>query len=348
MIALSPNTHEVDIYATNGVEDNAKWVKKYTLSEHTGTISGIDWSPESDQIVTSAHDRNAYVWKYEQKEDAWKPSLVILRINRAAYEVKWSPNGKKFAVASGAKCVPVCNYEADNDWWVSKMIKKHKSTVLALAWSPDNKLLCTGSTDNKCRIFSGYIKDVDADNDTDLYGSVFDKQKRFGEMLAEFDVTKSWVQNVAWSPDGYRIAFAGHNSSIHFAQLGKDVQPSIQSVTVSGLPFQSVSFVDNDNLVGVGWECNPMLFKASGGNWSFSKSLDQGQAKPKMAVQKSGFAAARGMFAASTDKGQDASQGEEDTVLATLHQNTIIHVTLYKPGVVSTSSIDGTVRFWKI
>jgi hypothetical protein len=43
----------------------------------------------------------------------WKPSLTLLRIDRAALDVKWSPDGKKFALASGAKSVPVCHYEAD-------------------------------------------------------------------------------------------------------------------------------------------------------------------------------------------------------------------------------------------
>jgi hypothetical protein len=35
----------------------------------------------------------------------WKPTLVLLRINRAATYVKWSPNEDKFAVASGARYV---------------------------------------------------------------------------------------------------------------------------------------------------------------------------------------------------------------------------------------------------
>lgn len=48
--------------------------------------------------------------------------------------------GKKFAVSSGAKCVSVCYYQAAENWWVSKIIKKHKSTYVALqlvtcAWS---------------------------------------------------------------------------------------------------------------------------------------------------------------------------------------------------------------------
>jgi len=37
-------------------------------------------------------DRNAYVWTFAKGE--WKPTLVILRINRAATCVKWSPLGR--------------------------------------------------------------------------------------------------------------------------------------------------------------------------------------------------------------------------------------------------------------
>ena len=48
--------------------------------------------------------------------------------------------GNKFAVTSSAKVVPVCHYEQGNDWWVSKTIKKHKSTVLALDWHRNNKV----------------------------------------------------------------------------------------------------------------------------------------------------------------------------------------------------------------
>jgi len=33
----------------------------------------------------------------------WKPTLVLLRINRAATYVRWSPLENKFAVASGAR-----------------------------------------------------------------------------------------------------------------------------------------------------------------------------------------------------------------------------------------------------
>jgi len=41
-----------------------------------------------------------------------------------------SLSGKKFAVSSGSKCVSVCYYQAAENWWVSKIIKKHKSTYV--------------------------------------------------------------------------------------------------------------------------------------------------------------------------------------------------------------------------
>ena len=75
---------------------------------------GIDWAPKSDRIVTCGADRNAYVWS--QKDGVWKPTLVILRINRAATFVKWSPLENKFAVGSGARLISVCYFESENDW----------------------------------------------------------------------------------------------------------------------------------------------------------------------------------------------------------------------------------------
>ena len=54
------------------------------------------------------------MWKFEG--GAWKPVLVILRINRAATIVKWSPLENKFAVGSGARIISVCYFDKDNDW----------------------------------------------------------------------------------------------------------------------------------------------------------------------------------------------------------------------------------------
>jgi len=65
-----------------------------------------------------------------QADKKWKPTLVVLRLNRAATCVRWSPLENKFAVGSGARMVSVCYFEQENDWWISKQIKKPiRSTV---------------------------------------------------------------------------------------------------------------------------------------------------------------------------------------------------------------------------
>ena len=180
----------------------------------------------------SFQDRNAYVWTFDGSK--WEPVLVILRINRAATCVKWSPQENKFAIGkiiypslsrslsrflsrflspshsplsvpslslpsillsllspsplvsllsqslddyvhtpswcrlhhysilitgSGARLVSICYYESENNWWVSKHIKKPiRSTVTCLDWHPNNYLLACGSSDFKTR-YSGLWAD---------------------------------------------------------------------------------------------------------------------------------------------------------------------------------------------
>ena len=117
-------------------------------------------------------------------DNNWKPTLVLLRINRAATCVRWSPKEDKFAVGSGAKLVSVCYFEEANDWWVSKHIKKPiRSTVTSIDWHPNNILLSCGSTDYKARIFSAFIKEVDKkESESTPWGG----KNSSGTLIAEF------------------------------------------------------------------------------------------------------------------------------------------------------------------
>uniref|UniRef100_A0A2K6ESE6 Actin related protein 2/3 complex subunit 1A n=1 Tax=Propithecus coquereli TaxID=379532 RepID=A0A2K6ESE6_PROCO len=192
------NNHEVHIYKKNG----SQWVKAHELKEHNGHITGTDWAPKSDCIVTCGADCNAYVWS--QKDGVWKPTLVILRINRAATFVKWSPLENKFAVGSEAWLISVCYFESENDWWVSKHIKKPIcSTVLSLDWHPNTVLLVAGSCDFKCRVFSAYIKEVDEKPASTPWGS----KMPFGQLMSEFGGSGigGWVHGVSFS----------HHSSVY-------------------------------------------------------------------------------------------------------------------------------------
>mmetsp|Transcript_4203 Transcript_4203/g.10199 ORF Transcript_4203/g.10199 Transcript_4203/m.10199 type:complete len:89 (-) Transcript_4203:470-736(-) len=71
---------------------------------------------------------------------------------------RWSPVGNKFAITSSAKSVCICYHEGENNWWVSKLIKrKHDSTVLSVSWHPSNVLIVTTCSDFKCRVFTTQV-----------------------------------------------------------------------------------------------------------------------------------------------------------------------------------------------
>lgn len=63
----------------------------------------------------------------------------------------------KFAVGSGARLISVCYFESENDWWVSKHIKKPiRSTVTSLDWHPNNTILVAGSADFKVLLLTHF------------------------------------------------------------------------------------------------------------------------------------------------------------------------------------------------
>lgn len=309
-------------------------------------MTGIDWAPKTNRLVSCSEDRNAYVWTY-QAEGVWKPTLVILRINRAATHVKWSPNEDKFAVASGAKVVSVCYFEEDNDWWVSKHIKKHRSTVLCVDWHPSNLLLLTGAADFTARIFSAAVKGVDK-KPRDAIGSFqATALMQFGEQLMEMSSAQGWVHSARFSPSGNTVAFVSHDSAISFCDItNAENQP--WRVKHNGLPFQTCMFLNEYTVVAAGHEYKPYLFQQQqDGSWALTRDLDEKKAAAAGGPAKvNAFA----MFANKVATGQDQRKGD---VQQTKHQNCITYLDAYRGGAGSdvtaftSSGIDGLVCVWQ-
>jgi len=352
--AISKNDDAVYIYNTGGSPDANNWEQVQVVTEHGGRVSGIDWCAKTNLIVTCGHDRNAYVWKYEGN-DGWKPTLVILRINRAATCVRWSPKGDKFAVGSGAKCVPVCHFESGQNWWISKMIKHHKSSVLDLAWSPNQKFLVTGSSDFKCRVFSAFIEGIDSTDD-DGKTNMWDKNNgnvaAFGEVLYEFDEARAWVQGVAWSPNGLQLAFAGHGSTLTFATLSANGKPSTQTVYQKTLPTTIVNFMDDNTLVAIGFDNNPTVYEKGGSGWAEKRQLDAcgGEKKAAAAPAAGSAATARNVFQDRDTRGKsgDTAGVKEEPPIKTIHQNVILDCKIRGPKKFSTSGVDGRIIQWSM
>ncbi|KDR81723.1 hypothetical protein GALMADRAFT_59867 [Galerina marginata CBS 339.88] len=360
-LAVSLNSNDAQILTRQGSE----WVPTVTLSEHDKLITSIDWAPNSNHIVTCSQDRNAYVWQeqpdLETGKLVWKPTLVLLRINRAATYVKWSPKEDKFAVASGARAIAICSFDPENNWWVSKLLKKPiRSTVLAVDWHPNNVLLAAGSADMKARVFSAYIKEVDDRPSPTIWGSKLPFNTICGEYTSP---AGGWVHTVGFSPSGDVLAFASHDSSINIVYPNG---PVIYNIRMPSLPLVSLTWTSEDTIIAAGHDCRPIVFSGSEAGWQEAGTLDDANA-PKSPESRSGFGASSsvgrlkaGAFATFRDadtRGQSSIAGSAsptaDTKLLTIHQNTITNVRPYEysgsnVSKVSTSGVDGMLIIWDV
>jgi len=331
LLAICPNNNEIHIYKKNGND----FTREHVLVGHDAVITGLDWAPKTNRILSCSQDRNAYVWTLSNGK--WEPALVILRINRAATRCKWSPKEDKFAVASGAKVVSVCYFEEEHDWWVSKHIKHFKSTVLSIDWHPNNILLAATSTDKTLRVVSAFVKGLDTKDDvkTDAFGT----KLPFGTLCKEIPLD-SWALNAKWSPSGNQLAFTTQ-SSILFVLECSTQNHQLNETKTSNLPFLDLLWINENALVTVGYDCQPVLFKNSGGAFTFDRVIE-GKQKTNAGTKSN-----LNLWKERDTRGQDKS----DEQLNTLHQNTINFVQPFNksgPNVssFSTSGLDGGVAVW--
>lgn len=350
-IAVSLNSHEAQVYSRQGSE----WVATETLAEHDKTITSIDWAPHSNRIVTASQDRNAYVWQQTIDPDTgklvWKPTLVLLRINRAATHVRWSPKEDKFAVASGARAIAICSFDPENNWWVSKLLKKPiRSTVLAVDWHPNNVLLAAGSADMKARVFSAYIKELDDKPAPTVWGSKLPFNTVCGEYTS---AAGGWVHSVGFSPSGDVLAFASHDSSISIVYPGG---PTICTIRMTTLPVVALSWTSEDSIIAAGHDCQPYVVQGSEAGWQIIGTLDDAKSASSQASVGRLKTGAFATFRDADSRGQSALGGglpATDTKLLTIHQNTITSVRPYETRggqvtKVSTSGVDGNLVVWDV
>ncbi|CEJ54542.1 Putative ARP2/3 actin-organizing complex subunit Sop2 [Penicillium brasilianum] len=330
--------NNVELYQASG--------SKFTLSDelkgHDKTVTSVDIAPNSGRIVTCSQDRNAYVW--EKTATGWKPTLVLLRINRAATFVRWSPSEQKFAVGSGARVIAVCYFEEENDWWISKHLKKPiRSTITTLAWHPNSVLLAAGSTDSHARVFSSFIKGIDQRPEPSAWGERLPFNTICGEYLND---TAGWIQGVSFSPSGNALAFSGHDSSVTVVYPSAPEQPPRAMLNISTrlLPLNSLIWNGENEIIAAGHDCEPFRFRGDESGWQLAGSLEKkGGAGAAGAREES----ALNMFRQMDLKGQTAV----DTKLKSTHQNTVNTIRVFEEanGQVSsfsTSGVDGRVVIW--
>ncbi|XP_043289944.1 actin-related protein 2/3 complex subunit 1A-B [Venturia canescens] len=330
-VAVCSKSNEVHMYKRSG----SQWKQVDVLQAHGMSVMCLDWAPKTNRIVTCAADKTAYVWNIGD-DGKWIPAWVVLRTNRAAVCVKWAPQENKFAVGSGDKSVSVSFFVPENNWWLSKHIKRPlRSTVTAIDWHPDNKVLVAGSTDYKVRVFGAYVKDVEDAPAPGPWGAT----SNLGTLLAEFPNSPNgggWIHAVAFSPCGNKVCWVSHNSSICVADATKG--NAVVRLYTEYLPFLSCMWISSNSIIVAGHSCMPFLYSIDkNGQLYFVSKLDNSQKR-----EAAGISAMRKFQ--SLDR--QARTETNDCFLDSIHQNTITCIRKMSPNEFSTSGLDDQLVLW--
>lgn len=132
------------------------------------------------------------------------------------------------------------------------MKKPIRSTITTVAWHPNSVLLAAGSTDAHARVFSSFIKGVDARPESSVWGERLPFNTVCGEFLNN---SAGWVHGCAFSPSGNALAFTAHDSSITVVYPSGPEEPpkAIISLSTQLLPFLSLIWNGESEIIAAGY-----------------------------------------------------------------------------------------------
>lgn len=242
--------------------------------------------------------------------------------------------------------IAVCYFEEENDWWVSKHLKKPiRSTITTLSWHPNSVLLAAGSTDSHARVFSGFIKGIDERPEPSVWGERLPFNTVCGEYLND---SAGWIHGVSFSPSGDALAFTAHDSSITIVYPSGPEQAPRAMINVSTqlLPFTTLIWNGESEIIVAGHDCEPYRLRGNEEGWDVAGPVET-KARPGLSNAREDSALQ--MFRQMDLRGR----AKDDTQLNTTHQNTINTIRVYEGTAAavrkfSTSGVDGRVVIWTI
>lgn len=160
------------------------------LSKHTSSIISVSWSPDGRRLASGGADNQYIIWDVgnggvdnlhvKNEEDrsvhsvAWSPDGTLIAVSGYktfsirdvesskqarkmtghtgwVLSLRWSPNGKILASASGDKSIRL--WEPD-ERRLLHTFTKHTDYISDLCWAPDGRTIASASTDKTVRLWS--------------------------------------------------------------------------------------------------------------------------------------------------------------------------------------------------
>jgi WD40 repeat protein/serine/threonine protein kinase len=169
------------------------------LTGHEHEALSVCVSPNGRYLLSGNHAGKLLLWDLGSEHE---PDPVTVSAHRGRVEeIKFAPSGEMFATVGGWPDDQVVKL-----WSIEEGVPRertvlsgHEKWVISVAFSPDGKLLASGSDDNTVRLW--------------------DLTQNKPETLMTFRTHGGKVEEVAFSPDGNRLYSAGSDGRIFLHEI---------------------------------------------------------------------------------------------------------------------------------
>ncbi len=238
-----------------------------TLSGHRGTVLSVVYTPDGRSLACGSFDSGTLCRKVDSFIQIWDvnsgaclrtlsgPNARVIRTLEGK-AVAYSPDGKR-VVISIDKTIKIWDVETGA---CLRTLSGHNAPVRAVAYSPDEKSLASGSDDRTIKIW-----DVES-----------------GACLRTLDEHKDGVTSVAYSPDGKSIASGSDDQTIKIWEVdepGKwqyqnELAQSTDNMRTVELLQKIASGANHLQLVEVEEQSNQLHFGIGFGGGKIEKTRD--------------------------------------------------------------------------
>lgn len=333
--ALSKKDSNVYIYEVKDIKNPEKWVLLHTLKNHFLYISGLDWCPATNRIVTCSYDKTAIIWEYANGK--WSGSNLTASAKLGYLFAYWNVRGDKFVTGTSEKKLYIGYYNTKAEWWTGRNIKGHKSSVVCARIDPSSLFVISGSTDMKIMVTSCYDPLVD-----DQYLGDMDKSTipAFETCIYQFDCG-SWINTVRWNPSGTYCIASAQDANIYI------INPVANTNEVISDCNSSVSMIipkDDNSFYCVTYDREIYLYIKEGDNWKKSKNIT-GEDKPVEKKVVGNVSDKMKIFSGANTKRTSVVYNADKA--ANLHKSNICSLSI-KDNNMITADYAGFVKYWSI
>jgi len=339
------------------------------LKNRSGPATSLDFDPDSNTLVASGRADRMKLWRADAPETE---PVVIGTVN--TYKVVFSPNGKRLASAGGSG-------SGLRLWELGSnrrplVLTGHQDSVLALAFSPDAKLLASGGDngDKTIRLWQwddlgappvvlrgheGTVNSLDfgADGNRLLSASWDDNSVRLWDLgqssptftaLPVPDGMAPWTAR--FSPDGKSVAATGTGGVHAWDLVDLNAEPKI--VLPSNTWATEMVFSPSGNALAMA-DYGLVIHVKDLTRPDSNVSKLRGHAGPRgtwsVAFSPNGKWLASGGYSDATVRLWDPGEPDASSIVLGRHDNQVIRVRFSPDGKqLASASNDRSVRLWNV